>query len=259
MLNRPMTPSVQRAGVGRQAAIDQIGRQVHGDEQELEAAGEESEHQQHVTAVAEGLGQRLHQRLLLRGARRRFGVAPSARASASESGTISRTITLKIKQRVLPAEALRSARPRAARTGTGRTSPPRCRRRRQAIASSPAAACRSARKHERERASGNAEAGDEARRQIEHPRRRRIRHQRETDGVQDRAAAHHQHDAEPVGQRARERQRRRPRSASGSPAPARTRRGPSHWRPTSAEETARARSAARSRRLRSSIRPRGRG
>ena len=68
MLNRPMAPSVQAADLGRQSAIDQIGRQMHGDEQQLEAAGEEAEHQQNVAAMAEGLGQRLQQRLLAGGA-----------------------------------------------------------------------------------------------------------------------------------------------------------------------------------------------
>ena len=34
-----------------EAAIDQIGRQMHGDERELEAAGEEAEHEQHIGAM----------------------------------------------------------------------------------------------------------------------------------------------------------------------------------------------------------------
>ena len=46
------------AGLRAEAAIDQIGRQMHGDECELEAAGEEAEHQQHIGAMAEGFGQR---------------------------------------------------------------------------------------------------------------------------------------------------------------------------------------------------------
>ena len=45
------------ADLRRQAAVDQIGRQMRGDEGELEAAGEEAEHQQHIGAVRERLGQ----------------------------------------------------------------------------------------------------------------------------------------------------------------------------------------------------------
>ena len=39
---------------------------MHGDEENLEAAGEEAEHQQHVAAMTEGLGERLRDRLLAR-------------------------------------------------------------------------------------------------------------------------------------------------------------------------------------------------
>ena len=39
------------ADLGGQSAVDQIGRQVDGDEGELEAAGEEAEHEQHVAAM----------------------------------------------------------------------------------------------------------------------------------------------------------------------------------------------------------------
>jgi len=54
------------AGRRRYAAIDQIGRQVHRDERELKAAGEEAEHQQHIGAMAERLRQRRLERLLVR-------------------------------------------------------------------------------------------------------------------------------------------------------------------------------------------------
>ena len=63
MLNRPMVASVQPPTSADKSAIDQIGRQMHGHESELEAAGEEAEHQQHVAAVPEGLGQRVPERL----------------------------------------------------------------------------------------------------------------------------------------------------------------------------------------------------
>ena len=45
-------PAADRGG---EAGILEIGRQVRGDEGELEAAGEEAEHQEHVGAVLEGL------------------------------------------------------------------------------------------------------------------------------------------------------------------------------------------------------------
>ena len=68
------------ADPGRQAGILEIGRQVRGDEGELEAAGEEAEHQQDVAAVPEGLGQRLRDRLVRRSAPARPGAAsPVAR------------------------------------------------------------------------------------------------------------------------------------------------------------------------------------
>ena len=43
----------------RQSAVDQIGRQMHCDERELEAAGEEAENQQNVTTVTERFGEGL--------------------------------------------------------------------------------------------------------------------------------------------------------------------------------------------------------
>ena len=47
------------ADLGGEAAVDQVGWQVQGDEAELEAAGEEAEHEQDVGAMPEGLGQGL--------------------------------------------------------------------------------------------------------------------------------------------------------------------------------------------------------
>ena len=68
---------------------------MHGDEGELEAAGEEAEHQQHIGAVAERLGQRLPDRLLRPDRRRLAGVAAGV-ASASDSGMISSSRQAKI-------------------------------------------------------------------------------------------------------------------------------------------------------------------
>ena len=53
ILNRPDSSKRPAADLGGKAAIDQIRRQMHGDESELEAAGEEAEHQQNVAAMAE--------------------------------------------------------------------------------------------------------------------------------------------------------------------------------------------------------------
>ena len=62
---------------------------MHGDEGELEAAGEEADHQQHVAAVAEGLGQRVAERLRRGAVRRRRCGSLRGVDSTSDSGTIS--------------------------------------------------------------------------------------------------------------------------------------------------------------------------
>src|SRR5215472_4573479 len=51
------------ADLRRKAAVDEVGRHVDGDEGELETAGEETEHEQDIGAVADRLRQRLPQRL----------------------------------------------------------------------------------------------------------------------------------------------------------------------------------------------------
>ncbi len=58
-----------RAGVDREASVDEIGGQMHCNEEQLKAAGEKSEHQEDVAAVAERFRQRLHERLFLRAIR----------------------------------------------------------------------------------------------------------------------------------------------------------------------------------------------
>ena len=75
------------ADLGRETAVDQIGRQMHGDEGELEAAGEEAEHQQNIGAVPERLGRGLLHRLRSAAAAR-AGRAPRGAISVSDSGTI---------------------------------------------------------------------------------------------------------------------------------------------------------------------------
>ena len=64
-------PNGPTADLGGQAAIDEVGWHMHGDELELKAAGEEPDHQQHVGAIRQGLDKCLLERLLCR---RTFGV-----------------------------------------------------------------------------------------------------------------------------------------------------------------------------------------
>ena len=66
MLNSPIVAMRPAADLRRKAAVDQIGRHVHGDEGELEAAGEEAEHQQQIGAMREGFAQALAAAIALR-------------------------------------------------------------------------------------------------------------------------------------------------------------------------------------------------
>ena len=97
MLNRPMKRDGPGADVGAEPAVEQIGRQVHGDEGELEAAGEEAEHQQHVAAMAERLAQRLLADLQLDGG---GGAAAGGVASTSDSGSTSSIMPAKTNSAV---------------------------------------------------------------------------------------------------------------------------------------------------------------
>ena len=63
----------------------EIGRQVHGDEGELEAAGEEAEHEQHIGAVLERLGQGLADRLVRNGRGAPLSVIPGRPRREGES------------------------------------------------------------------------------------------------------------------------------------------------------------------------------
>ena len=82
ILNSPMVAMVQPPTVARQPAVDQIGRQVHGDELQLEAASEEAEHQQHIGAMDERFAQGLPQDCVSR-ARRGCPAASPAQATAA--------------------------------------------------------------------------------------------------------------------------------------------------------------------------------
>ena len=160
-------------------------------------------------------------------------------------------------QRRAASRTCRSGDRRAARTGTARTSRPRCRRRTRSSASSPAAACRTS----------------ETIRLNEQPARPKpINTPADRSSMPGVVACAIMHEAgayssaptmstrmraEAVGDRARERLHRRPRSASGSRRETRTRRGPSvvrrHRRQEEAEGRARpeadhARSGSRRRR-----------
>ena len=95
MLNNPMVAKRPAADLGRQSAVDQERRQMHRDEEYLEAAGEEAEHQQHIAAMAECLGERLR-RPTACAARRRPAPPAAGTASASDSGMMKRTQAPKI-------------------------------------------------------------------------------------------------------------------------------------------------------------------
>ena len=228
MLNRPITAMVQPPTSRRQAAIDQIGRQVHGDEGELEAAGEEAEHQQHIGAMPERLRQRLPQRL-----RSPRHAGPCARrggvASASDSGSTSSIADAEDQQRGLPAERVDQRDARAARTGTGRTSRPRCRRRRRSERQLLRHQLAERADHHDERAAGKPEADQHAGREIEHPAA--SSHTPSGRGRAHRAARRRTARAPcRSGRRSRRRTAgRRPTAGSGWRARTRRRRGPSRW------------------------------
>ena len=122
------------ADLGGKPAVDQIGRQMHGDEGELEAAGEEAEHQQHIAAMAEGLRHGLAKRLRRHRHRRRCAAAARRRQRnrqrQNEHASRRRRSSAPSASRICP-----SAPRRSANRGTGRTNRRRCRRRRRANAS----------------------------------------------------------------------------------------------------------------------------
>ena len=110
MLNRPMKAITQPPHFAS-SPVDQIGRQMHGDERDVEAAGEEAEHEQHVGAVAEGFAERLAERL--RPHRIAAALCPCAGvATAKASGSTSSTSTAKTSsvlcQPTLPSSATAS-------------------------------------------------------------------------------------------------------------------------------------------------------
>ena len=151
---------------GRQAAIDQIGRQMHGDEEELKAAGEVAEDQQHVAAMAERLRQRLRRRSGLAARRRRAGRL--ARRREHERQRQDRQQDRRRTPAACSASRCRrSARPPAARTGTGRTSRPRCRRRSAMVRHLRRQQLGEGADDQRERAAGKAEADQHAGRHVE--------------------------------------------------------------------------------------------
>ena len=234
---------VQPPTCGDKPAVDQIGRQMDGDERELEAAGEEAEHQQHVAAVAERFRQRLPQRLRCGALGRR---ASAGVASASDNGRISSIRPPKISSAFCqPKLSIKRDAP-AAKRGTGRRSRRPCRRRTPTSASRSGSSLPKRRQHDAEGAAGEAEADEDAGRKIEHERRGRICHHDEADGVEDCADATAP-GSTPNGRRARRRTAgRAPQRFLNRDREARIRRGPSRSPATAASERIRAPSAARS-------------
>ena len=233
MLNSPITAMVQPPTAGRQPAIDQIGRQMHGDEEELKAAGEVAEHQQHVAAVAERFRQRLRRRFGLRHRGRRRARRLRRRGEHERQRQDQQQDDGEHQQRVLPADIVDQA------DGERREQELAERAGRGAGAEADGAPLRRQQlgeraDHQRERAAGEAEADQHAGRHVELERAlrrmpsRRCRRRRAARRRPARAARR-------SGRRARRRTAGpRPTAASRSPARARTGRGPSRSRRPSA-------------------------
>ena len=157
ILNRPMVAERPAADLGRKTAIDQIGRQVHGDEGELKAAGEEAEHQQHIGAMAERFGQRLPQDCVRAAAGR---AADAGERSASDSGSTASMMTAKIASAFCQPTIDQRDRERRKQELAERAGR-RAERRKRSSAIPAATACRK-RRSRRERAAGQAEADQHA-------------------------------------------------------------------------------------------------
>ena len=194
---------------------------MHGDEGELEAAGEEAEHQQNIGAMAERLRQRGLERLLVRGRRIRCRRSRRRRRDRERERHDQEHQQSEHRQRRLPAEivdhrdAERREQELPERAGRGAGA-----ERKAALLGRQQLAER--RQHQVERTAGQTEADQDAGAEIERKRRRRIAHQ-EADR-RHRAARRRSSRA-----RCRSDRRWRPRSAgrgptTGSAAPARGRR-----------------------------------
>ena len=172
------------------------------DESELEAAGEEAEHQQHIGAMAERFRQRRLERLLvgdgnIRRRRRRRRDRERQRHDQQHQQR-------EYRQRRLPAEivdhrhAERREQELPERAGRGAGAERKAALlHRQQLAES--------RQHEVERTAGETKTDQDAGAEIERQRRRGIAHQQQAAGIEQRADDHHAQDAEPVGDRARDR------------------------------------------------------
>ena len=226
---------------------------MHGDEGELEAAGEEAEHQQHVAAMAEGLAQRLLGLICSLAAGRRLrpgGVASDERqrqhqqhgaGEHQERGLPGKRVDQRMRERRIE-ELAERARRGAGAEGEG----------------APVLRHELAERadHHRERAAGKAEA-DHARRPTDRASPSRSRWPSRRDR---RRRGSRRRTARAPGRSGRRRRRRTaaPRPTAGSAWRWRTRRsrGPSRARTTSASGTGRAPSAARRRSARWRSRPR---
>jgi hypothetical protein len=199
MLQSPMVASVH-AHLGGETAVDEIGRQMHGDEGELEAAGEEAEHQEHVGAVRERLRKRLLQRLR----RRMFGLLDRRGRQRQRERQHGEHARGEDEKRLLPADRIdqhdgqRRIEELPERAGRG-TEPEgeRAPFRRQELSER--------RENDDERGAGQAEADERAGRYVEQRRARRMRHQGEAGGEHQGAGTEHPHGAEAVGDDAGER------------------------------------------------------
>ena len=182
---------------------------MHGDEEDLEAAGEEAEHEQNIAGVSERLGERLHHRLPRRAGLRQDRAGLSWRGERERQRQDEQHGGGENEQRRLPAETIdeidREGREQklpertGSRSGPERDRPPL---RRHQLAEGA--------DHDGEGRARESEADDQAGGQMEHRRRIGVGHRRQAEGIEDGAHAQHRHGAVPIGHRARKRLGRPP-------------------------------------------------
>jgi hypothetical protein len=174
---------------------------MHRDEVELETAGEEPEHQEHIAAVAEGLGEGLRNRLL--GLARPLRARQRARGERDRQRQDEQDAHREDDQGRMPAEGFDQGaadgreQELAERAGGGAGAegegPPALR---QELAEGA--------DHQVERAAGEAEADQHPGAQMEHSGRRGVGHDDEAERVEEGARAQDAGGAEAVGDGARE-------------------------------------------------------
>src|SRR5262244_487961 len=118
---------------------------MHGDEEDLEAASEEPEHEQHITLVAERLAERLCHRLLRSIGRRPRRARLPWRCERERQRHDEKHDGGEDDERVLPADTIDERHRERREQELPETSRPPFRRRRRASATAAALACRTRR------------------------------------------------------------------------------------------------------------------